>query len=121
MNSFCMHRSGFNALLLQKQSCTQKYNEKKFSIFALKPVFFNLGYAQSQRSTEKLKGVLQRFPFCVLILLLLLLDPFRGMGVWQKTMEPHKPGSSPGPGPKVVERQRVAKEQEFVAGQCRMR
>ena len=25
-------------------------------------------------------------------------------------MEPQKPGNSPGPGPKVVERQRVAKE-----------
>ena len=27
-----------------------------------------------------------------------------------ETMEPQKPGNSPGPGPKVVERQRVAKE-----------
>ena len=26
-------------------------------------------------------------------------------------MEPQKPGNSPGPGPKVVKRQRVAKEQ----------
>ena len=26
------------------------------------------------------------------------------------TMEPQKPGNSPGPGPEVVERQRVAKE-----------
>ena len=29
-----------------------------------------------------------------------------------------KPGNSPGPGPEVVEKQRVAKE--FVAEQCRM-
>ena len=33
------------------------------------------------------------------------------MGAWQKTMEPQKPGNSPGPGPEVVETQRVAKEQ----------
>ena len=39
-----------------------------------------------------------------------LPDPFRGMGAWRKTMEPQKPGNSPGSGPEVVERQRVAKE-----------
>ena len=32
------------------------------------------------------------------------------MGAWQKTMETQKPGNSQGPEPKVVERQRVAKE-----------
>ena len=32
------------------------------------------------------------------------------MGAWQKTMEPQKLGNFPGPGPEVVERQRVAKE-----------
>ena len=32
------------------------------------------------------------------------------MGAWPKTMELQKPGHSPGPGPEVVERQRVAKE-----------
>ena len=32
------------------------------------------------------------------------------MGAWRKTMEPQKPGNFPGPGPEVVERQRVAKE-----------
>ena len=32
------------------------------------------------------------------------------MGAWQKTMVPQKPGSSPVPGPEVVESQRVAKE-----------
>ena len=39
-----------------------------------------------------------------------LPDPFRGMGAWRKTMEPQKPGNSPGSGPEVVKRQRVAKE-----------
>ena len=31
-------------------------------------------------------------------------------GAWRKTMEPQKPGNSPGSGPEVVERQRIAKE-----------
>ena len=39
-----------------------------------------------------------------------LPDPFRGMRAWRKTMEPQKPGNSPGSGPEVIERQRVAKE-----------
>ena len=39
-----------------------------------------------------------------------LPDPFRGMGAWRETMEPQKPGNYPGSGPKVVKRQRVAKE-----------
>ena len=39
-----------------------------------------------------------------------LPDLFRGMGAWRKTMEPQKPGNSPGSGPEVIERQRVAKE-----------
>ena len=39
-----------------------------------------------------------------------LPDLFRGMGAWRKTMEPQKPGNSPGSGPEVVKRQRVAKE-----------
>ena len=39
-----------------------------------------------------------------------LPDPFRGMGAWRKTMEPQKPGTYPGSGPEVVQRQRVAKE-----------
>ena len=33
------------------------------------------------------------------------------MGAWPKTMEPQKLGTSPGSGPEVIERQRVAKEQ----------
>ena len=33
-----------------------------------------------------------------------LPDPFRGMGAWRKTMEPQKPGNSPGSGPEVVKR-----------------
>ena len=32
-------------------------------------------------------------------------------GAWRKTMEPQNPGSSPGPGPEVREKQKVAKEQ----------
>ena len=37
-------------------------------------------------------------------------DPFRGIGAKRKAMEPQKPRNSPGPGPEIVERQRVAKE-----------
>ena len=36
--------------------------------------------------------------------LLLLPDPFRGMGAWRKTMEPQKPQNSPGPEPEFVKR-----------------
>ena len=32
------------------------------------------------------------------------------MGAWRKTIEPHQPGNSPGSGPEVVEKQRVAKK-----------
>ena len=39
-----------------------------------------------------------------------LPDPFRGMEAWRKTMEPQKPDNSPGSGPEVIKRQRVAKE-----------
>ena len=45
-----------------------------------------------------------------LLLLLLLPDPFRGMGAWRKTIEPQKLGNSPGSGPEVVVRQKIAKE-----------
>ena len=38
---------------------------------------------------------------------LLLPDLFQGMRAWQKTMGPQKTDNSPGPGPEVVERQRV--------------
>ena len=41
-----------------------------------------------------------------LLLLLLLPDPFQGMGAWQKTMEPQKLGNSPGSGTEVEERDR---------------
>ena len=44
------------------------------------------------------------------VLLLPLSNPFRGIGAWQKTMEPQKPGNTPEPGPVVAERKRVAKE-----------
>ena len=43
-------------------------------------------------------------------MLLLLTDPFRGMGTWQKTMEPQKLGNPPRQGSEVVESHRVAKE-----------
>ena len=47
------------------------------------------------------------------------------MGAWPKTMEPQKPGNSPGPGPEVVEIEtescQRASGSEFVAVQCRMR
>ena len=39
-----------------------------------------------------------------------LPDPFGGIGAWRKTMEPQKLGNSPGSGPEVVKKQRVAKE-----------
>ena len=42
--------------------------------------------------------------------LLLLPDPLRRMGAWRKTIEPQKQSNSPGPGPEIVERQRLAKE-----------
>ena len=42
--------------------------------------------------------------------MLLLSDPFRRMGAWRKTMKAQKPGNSPGSGPEIVKRQRVAKE-----------
>ena len=41
------------------------------------------------------------------------------MGAWQKTMEPQNPGNSPGSGPEVIEKQRVAKE--WVAQRVRSR
>ena len=37
-----------------------------------------------------------------LVLLLLLPDPFQGMGAWWKTMEPQKPSDSLRPGPMVA-------------------
>ena len=40
----------------------------------------------------------------------MLTYPFRKIGAWRKTMEPQKPGNSPGSEPEVVQRQRVAKE-----------
>ena len=45
-----------------------------------------------------------------MLLLLLLPDPFHGMGAWRKIMKLQKPGNSPKPGSEVVDRQRVAKE-----------
>ena len=41
---------------------------------------------------------------------LLLPDPFQGMGVWRKTIEPQKPGNSSRQGPEIVKRQKITKE-----------
>ena len=46
-----------------------------------------------------------------MLVLLLLPNSFRGMGTWWDTMKPQKRGSFPRPGPDVVERKAVAKEQ----------
>ena len=59
----------------------------------------------SPRSTDYKADALTTWPCCCC-----LPDPFRGMGAWRKTMEPQNPGNSPGSGPEVAERQRVAKE-----------
>ena len=61
--------------------------------------------------------------FVKILLLLLLPNPFRGMGAWRKTTEPQKPGNSPGPAPEVVETESPKSEwcKESVAGQCRMK
>ena len=42
--------------------------------------------------------------------MMLLLLSFREMRVWWKTTEPQKLGNSSGPGPEVIEKQKVAKE-----------
>ena len=56
------------------------------------------------------------------MMLLLLPDPFQGMRLRLKTMEPKKPGNSPGPGQEVVKRQSRQKPSgaESVAGPCSM-
>ena len=54
----------------------------------------------------------------MLMLCCCLPDAFRGMGAWWKTMEPQKPGNSPGSGPEVVERQRVTKESAAQRVRC---
>ena len=64
-----------------------------------------VGSAYSKKFEVKV-GVHQRSVRCCCC----LPDPFRGMGAWRKTMEPQKPGNSPGSGPEVIKRQRVAKE-----------
>ena len=48
--------------------------------------------------------------FMLLLLLLLLPDFFLIMRSWRKTRELQKPGNSLGPGPEIVERDRVIKE-----------
>ena len=56
--------------------------------------------------------------------LLLLPDPFRGMGAWRNTMEPQKPENFPEPRPQVVKRQESPNSErckESIAGQFRMR
>ena len=66
-----------------------------------------------QKSLNKAQGnfsVAAGAPTFHSALLLLLPEPFRGMGAWRKTMEHQKPGKSPGLDPEVLERQRVVKE-----------
>ena len=41
---------------------------------------------------------------------LVVYGPFRRMEAWRNTLEPQKSGDFPGPGPEIVERQRVVKE-----------
>ena len=48
--------------------------------------------------------------FVQIACLLLLPDPFQGMGTWRKTMDLQKSGNSQGLGQKVAQRQRTAKE-----------
>ena len=45
-----------------------------------------------------------------LLLLMMFLNLFRGMGAWRKTMDSHKLDNFQEPGPEVVERQRVVKK-----------
>ena len=77
-------------------------------------VFVLLSYLQDQLNTEPMYLVIALFSterlyinitirYVVLVslgdiylLLLLQPNPFRGMGAWQKTMEPQKPGTSRG-------------------------
>ena len=54
----------------------------------------------------------------LLIDLLLLPDPFQGMGAWQETMEPQNPGNCPGPRAEGVQRRSCKKP---ITGQYRMR
>ena len=44
------------------------------------------------------------------LLLLVFTRSLPRYGAWRETMEPQKLGNSPGSGPEVVQRQRVAKE-----------
>ena len=53
-----------------------------------------------------------------LLLLLLLLDSFQGVGAWRKTIELQTPGNFPMPGSEVLERQRVAKERAAQRVRC---
>ena len=44
------------------------------------------------------------------ITLLLLPDPFLGMGAWRRITKPQKPGNPTSPGPEVVNRKRFTNE-----------
>ena len=70
--------------------------------------FFVVGkaYAGNRASAFQLSSARfnARVSSCCCCCCCCLPDPFRGMGAWQKTMEPQKPSNSPGSGPEVVER-----------------
>ena len=50
--------------------------------------------------------------YLILLLLLMLPDLFPRMGAWREIKQSQKSDNSPDPGPKIVKRQRVAKERE---------
>ena len=78
------YRQGLNSLILSPTPSVNTKTKKQFRVFL---------------PATKLEDS---------VLLLLLPDPFRGMGAWRKTMEPQKPGNSPWSGPQVVEHARAA-------------
>ena len=56
--------------------------------------------------------------FVFVVVVVVVTGPFRGMGAWRKTMEPQRPGNSPGSGPEVVERQRISKKRAMQRVRC---
>ena len=72
--------------------------------------------SSSLRKSARLRSQVAVFPIgnktyvVVGVIVVVYPTPSVGWGAWRKTTEPKKPGISPGSGPEVVERQRVAKE-----------
>ena len=86
------------------KGCMNLPNTSKFSLkYSPDEVCYALSHF-------KLLVALNFFHYKNFVVCCWLPEPFRGMGAWRKTMEPQKPGNSPGSGPEVVQRQRVAKE-----------